>query len=192
MTKRLMHEFYGKPKYAPSDVKSRDGVDTASNLFKMWSNKDPVGAHVVPYEFPEQLHQIGTAKTIIYASDKWEQDGDTYNYIHEFESHPPVYSTSEIAPNSRNNPSMRTSELINADINGDVPLPMLALVKRFEYTDNNTGKSHDLTFSGKEMPLLCMTNDAKGIIIFMVRDGKDIPIVVRGGEMYVNAHGIIK
>lgn len=192
MSKRLMHSYYGDPKYNVADVSERDGVNMATSLFKMWSNKDPVGAHVVPYEFPDNLVQIGTAETILYASDKWEVDGDSYNYIHEFESHPPVYSSPKPGNRHRNNPSVATSELINADINGDVPLPMLALVRRFSYRDLDTGKTVALDYKEKDMPLLCMTNDAKGIIIFTVIDGEDVPIVVRGGEMYVNAHGIIK
>lgn len=186
MRLRVADGILGRPTHAVEEVNSPE----AAKLYYMWHAKKPDGAHVVPFEFPRVVMPIGRAVSIVYHSDKWEKDGEGYNYKHDFESRPTVYAPTAGKLHVRENPSVPTGEVLKADIDGQVAMPMLALVYQFVYEDDNNKKN--ILLFDEAQPLMCMTEDARGLVMFLESDGKNVPLFVRGGEMYVNSHGIIK
>lgn len=185
---RVTEQILGPPDYDAVDAVA--AAPKASKLYEMWHKKKPDGAHALSYTFPESVGCIGIARSILYHSDKWEEDGNGYDYEHDFESGPKVYAPSDSPYFVRGNPVTDTSKIIRADINGDVPMPMLAVVREFVYEDLH-GAKKEMVFT-THMPLLCMTHDAKGLVIFTSMHGTETPLFVRGGEMRVTGHGIIK
>lgn len=186
MRLRVAETVLGAPTHAVEEVDS----PKAAELYKMWHDKAPTGAHVVPFEFPERVMPIGKAVSIVYHSDKWETDGEGYNYKHDFDSRPTVYAPASSRLPVRMNPTVPTGEIIKGDINGTVAMPMLALVYQFVYEDDNNKKN--ILLFDEAQPLMCMTEDAKGLVMFLFDGKHNIPLFVRGGEMYINSHGIIK
>lgn len=183
---RLTEQVLGPPEYDVADV----GAPKAAKLYEMWHQKEPDGAHVLAYDFPEAVCSIGEAVSIVYHSDKWEADGKGYDYEHDFGSAPKIYAPSDCPLFVRSNPVTDTSKIIRADIDGDVPLTLLAVVKELVFKDAR-GEDKRIVFSSHS-PLMCMTQDAKGLVIFTKLGGVDVPLFVRGGEMHVTSHGIIK
>lgn len=187
MSRKLIERVLGPAPYAVDEVEA----PTAAKLYEMWHQKEPDGAHVVQFEFPRTLVPIGPAERIIYRSDKWEDDGKEYTYEHDFDSQPMVYTAATGAPLSELacGREVATSTIIRGDVNGRFELPMLALVEAFTFRPEGQ-KPLRLYFS-RETPLMCMTEDAKGLIVFAHIDGVACPLFVRGGRMHVTSHGIV-
>lgn len=183
---RVIDTVLGPPTHSVEAV----NAPKSAELYKMWHAKQADGAHVVPYEFPDNVMPIGKAHKILYLSDKYERIGDGHRYRHKFDSEPTVYAPANSPFFVRSNPTVPTEAVLKADINGKVELPMLALVDEFTFKDSD-GQIQKIEFDDN-VPLMCMTKDARGLVIFADFEGEPTPLFVRGGEMYVNSHGIIK
>ncbi len=157
-------------------------LDVACRAFRMWHQKEPNG--VVPYDYPLEDYDVfcaGVADTILYASDKWERDGNVHDYIHEFDSHPTVWTTD--GHGEEGNPA----DLMDVDEvsrNAEASLPILAAVKSL-LVRREDGSKRDIRF--RSPPMLLSTLDKKGLVILTEDVG---PIYVRGGRMIVTARGI--
>ncbi len=132
------------------------------------------------YEFPKQVFCVGKAVHIMYHSDKWEDEGKGFDYSHYFDSMPSVYKA---------NPAMGSPKsvrnLLKADPDGELPLPILAGV--LEITINDGVRDQKTKFESHK-PLMCCSDDRKTLIIF----AKSGPIFIRGGSMVVTERGIVK
>lgn len=186
MGRPLLHKVLGAPKYDLSEV----GAEKYAHLYEMWHAKEPDGAHLVEYTFPTNLVCIGTAEAIVYHSDKKERDGDGFDYEHMFDTTPEVYAPAGnpfFAPMGRPVP---TQKILRSDPNDKVVLAAFGVVNELEINvgDNEALRMH---FRNHE-PLLCMTTDKTGLIIFATMQGQQVPLFIRGGKMHVTSHGIEK
>lgn len=186
MSRPLLHKVLGAPEYSLHDV----GAEKYAHLYEMWHAKKPDGAHVMEYEFPTHLVCIGTAEAIVYHTDKKEKDGHGFDYEHLFDTTPEVYApagTPFFQPLGRPLP---TAKILRSDPNGRVDVPAFGVVTEFEI---NVGEDEALRMHfTRHQPVLCMTTDKTGLIIFAEIQGQPTPLFVRGGKMHVTSHGIEK
>lgn len=182
----VIEQALGPPTHSVSDVRA----PKAAKLYKMWHQKEPDSAYVQQFAFPEYLCAVGRAHTIAYLSDKWMPNGVGREYEHYFSTHPTVYAPPDCGLFEPTDDMVETTKILRADIEGDVQLPLFALVLEFIVILPNHRKKNFIFKT--QQPVLCSTHDAKGLVMFANKDGRMIPIFVRGGKMYVNSHGIIK
>lgn len=182
----VIEQALGPPTHTVAEV----GAPKAAKLYKMWHQKEPDSAYVQTFAFPEYICAVGRAHTIAYLSDKWMPNGNGREYEHYFDTHPTVYAPMDCSLFQPTADVVETASILRADIDGDVQLPLLALVLEFIVIQPDHRKKN-FVFKTHQ-PVLCSTHDAKGLVIFAQDRGRMIPLFVRGGKMYVNSHGIIK
>ncbi len=158
-----------------------DKLSKAEQVWTMWHQKDePRQLVEAEWDFPDFVFHAGQADTIVYSSDKWEDDGDFHDYVHDFDSRPSVYAYAGDG-NERS-----VARLLGVrDLSGDMPLTVLAIVKEFIYTPLGHPRQC-VRFA--DPPLLCTTNDKKTLVILSEERGA---IFVRGGTMHVTERGIV-
>lgn len=67
-------------------------VGTAAKLFKTWHAKEAQTIEELEYPLEDiPVFRAGYLDCITYFSDKWEDDGDCYDYVHECDSKPSVF-----------------------------------------------------------------------------------------------------
>lgn len=67
-------------------------VGAAAKLFKLWHQKLPTDVEDIDYPLEDiSVFRAGYLDCITYFSDKWEDDGDCYDYVHECDSRPSVF-----------------------------------------------------------------------------------------------------
>jgi hypothetical protein len=177
-----------RPRVNPAP--SSRAVTNARKTWSMWHKKDePRSERTLSVKLLDEKHfvPIGKAEEILYASDKWEKDGDVHDYVHDFESHPKVFIPSSKARDGEaiGAPKSTLSLLGVKARPNPLPAPQLATVQALSYRDAN-GDLVDVAV-GRGAKLLS-TPDKKGLII-VTSSG---PILVRGGQMRVTARGIVK
>lgn len=149
--------------------------------YRMWHQKDPDRIVTRSYTFPKTVCVMGVATDICYASDKWEADGDFFDYTHCFDSRPFLYHVDGVGR------SKDVCRLLGVrSLNGDIPLTALAHVKSLSIDVDKLG-ARELDF-GSEKPLMACTPDKKTLVIFAVAG----PFFVTGKEMRVTERGIVK
>lgn len=166
---------------------SRGTLPKAEASWRMWHQKEPRELFETSYDFPEHVFCVGTAETVIYASDKWEKDGKFFDYVHEFDSRPEVF----MADGQRRNPGAAPTSvkrlLGTRDLEGELALPILAKVKTLIISPPDDAPDHYINF--RDEPVMCCTADHKTVVIFSESKG---PIFIRGGKMVVTERGIVR
>ena len=161
-------------------------LDDAVENHEMWHQKEVEGAYRKDVSFPKDMVCVGFATEIIYVSDKWEPHADFYDYIHDFDSEPPVFADARKYDGKERG---KTADLIGVNSVSDkakLALPILARVAQFTIKGHD-GKRHAMRFDFP--PLMLCSPDKEGLIILSDEMG---PIVVRGGQMEITERGIVK
>lgn len=138
---------------------TRDILDEAEEQYRMWHQKHPDGITKKTVQFPEEVYAIGTAREILYASDKWEKNGEFFDYHHCFDTRPQVFT---LGGDGR---ARDVGSLLGVrDVNhGYIAMPELAEVKEFTFNDGE--RDHTLRF-GKPRPLMSCSKDRRTLVIF--------------------------
>lgn len=157
-------------------VASRTARQLVKN-YEMWHEKGVRQVQEKKFTFPKELFRAGRAVEIVYSSDKWEKDGDNFDYSHSYGSGVSVYRAKPKVGAARD-----TCKLLHVDdLNGTIPMVQLAYVK--ELVVENDGERWPLVFA--RPPMLVTLLDLRTLVI-LHRD----PIFIRGGKMVVRAPGI--
>lgn len=159
-----------------------DELDEACRAFRLWHQKEP--SEVFDTDYPLEEYDVflaGTADEILYVSDKWEDDGRMYDYIHDFDSAPSVFTTEGYGDEEDPAELLRVPKVAK---DAEASLPILAAVKRITIVRDD-GSKHQIRF--REPPMLCCSLDKKCLVILTEDVG---PIYIRGGRMHVTARGI--
>lgn len=162
-------------------------LSKAEASWRMWHQKEPRELHEVSYQFPSHVFCVGTAETIVYASDKWEKDGKFFDYVHEFDSRPEVFMVDGQRRNPAAPPSSVKKLLGTRDLEGELALPILGHVKEIIISPPDDAPDHCIRF--RDNPIMCCTADHKTVIVFSETKG---PIFIRGGKMVVTERGIVR
>lgn len=170
----------------PSEREKNQGRAT----WKMWHDKEnPKREYTRKEKLLSEKHfvPIGKAHEILYSSDKWEKDGDAYDYIHEFESHPLVFiPASRVREDEAiGAPRKTTSVLGLRSPKKSLVVVELAKVKTLTYYDAD---GELVEIQGLKSAVLASSPDKKTLLIL----AKKGPILVRGGQMKVTSRGIVK
>lgn len=162
-------------------------VDLAEQLYRMWHDKEPNKALEEPVDFPKEVFEVGLATHILYESDKWEQDGKFYRYIHKFTSLPTLYAENgslfpeDVEPvGTARTPRMMGVPSVDG---GTYGFPMLARVLALRWTDGHV--SRKISFKSYKPVMSCSVNQ-KTLVIFA-----DEILLIHGGTMVVSAPGIL-
>lgn len=71
--------------------------DRAHELYEKWSDFEPDKEKKIKVSERGKLKRFGKVKSIVYRSDKWNQNGKKIDYIHTFNrNHYPILSTNNI------------------------------------------------------------------------------------------------
>lgn len=69
-------------------------VGNAIKLFRTWHAKEAQTVEELEYPLEDiEVFRAGYLDCITYFSDKWEDDGDCYDYVHECDSKPSVFTS---------------------------------------------------------------------------------------------------
>lgn len=170
-------------------------LSKAEDHFRLWHQKEPRQIFEVDYDFPDYVHCVGRAEDILYASDKWEEDGNFFDYIHDFDSLPFVYACEGSFDLPVKGQPKSVKKLLQApSLDGEFSLPILAQVRELVICPvaakgPRTNPMNRRMLAFDQLPLLCCSPDLKTLIIFSEERG---PIFIRGGEMVVTERGIVK
>ncbi len=158
-----------------------DKVKKAEKVYKEWHQRDPRRVTRRKKSIPEVFYCVGTAKEILYKSNKWESKLRVmHDYIHTFDSSPNVYLESAMADSDS---EVVAERLLGPDLD---TIPLTQLGTTLELTiELESGEEHTLSLTGN--PVLCATPDCKSVVIL---DRRGL-IVVRGGKMVVESRGIV-
>ncbi len=149
----------------------------ALGTYRMWHQKHPTKVFSMTFDFPELVGELGKALRIVYWSDKWEDKGG-YFYEHDFDSRPPVFSSTDEG-------GVGTHRLLRTQsVHDEMQLPVLAEVHELSVDTKAGGVK---TFAFKKPPVMCCTADKKTLVVLYKRD----PILIRGGRMHVTERGIV-
>lgn len=160
--------------------------DAAVENHEMWHQKHVETAYTKDVSFPPKMVCIGHAQEIVYLSDKWERHADFYSYVHHFDSHPEVYADPRRFDGVRPKSTAKLLGVKSVGAKDRLATPILARVAEFTYVDNE-GTSHVVRFDFP--PLMLCSPDKEGLLIVSEQIG---PVVVRGGQMEITEHGIVK
>lgn len=158
--------------------------------WRMWHSKDePRKEYTRTEKLLSESHfiPIGKAHEILYASDKWEKNGDNFDYIHEFESHPKVFIPASKASEDEATGAPRTTASVLGlrSPKKSLVVAALATAKAFTYYDVD---GELVEIQGLKGALVGSSPDKKTLLIL----AKKGPILVRGGQMRITARGIVK
>ena len=163
-----------------------DKLHAAQSNYRTWHQKEPDKVYEAAVAFPTRMVQVGEAETIEYHSDKWEEDGNIYPYVHDFDSKPAVYMDPDLVEGGSH--FVSTQKLLGGgSLRAEHAVAILATVANFSFDPVGGGKRQRFDFA--EQPLLVCTNDMKCVIILSQQLG---PIVIRGGSMVVTERGIVR
>lgn len=176
-------------KLRPNEAQQRISslqLKRALENFKAWHDKDASKVHEQDYDFPSFVYSCARVVEMIYESDKWEDDGDMYPYIHDFESRPWLYAPEdfEVLDPSNTHRSVRAL-LCVSNLDGPVPLTLLAVVN--EITVEFSGGERQRYYF-KNPPILAGTTDNQTLVMFH----DDGPLFINGGKMRITPRGIVK
>lgn len=152
-------------------MKRNDGA-SGKELYEMWHKRASDKESRQKNTIPKMVPTLGTAKYIIYHSDKW---GDSEDYIHDFDSGPKIYHKS--------GKGFKVSQ--EKLLGGDTTLVKLGEVIELGYLPE--GEDEEVMFPIGGRPVLCSTTDKKGLVIMT-----SSPIIIRGSAMEVQSVGIVK
>lgn len=83
-----MHEILGELGH----TRHARTVSSAAKLFELWHSKEPDAVEELDYPLEDiPVFRAGYLDCITYFSDKWEADGDCYDYVHDCDSKPSVF-----------------------------------------------------------------------------------------------------
>jgi len=140
-------------------MSSKNPTAAAEKQYRMWHQKHPHEVNEKTIQFPVEVYCLGTACDILYASDKWEDDGNFYDYSHHFDTHPLVY-----CEKADGKPKSVAKLLGVRDVeHGCLAMPELAEVKEFTFHD---GKKEQRLGFGATHPLMSCSKDLKTLVIF--------------------------
>ncbi len=168
-------------------------VDKAMRIYKLWTEKEPDNSSLWEDQVQEltvdwdklELQLVGTAKDILYTSDKWEKPGVLERYHHAFDSNPGVYVKAGRDGDAGAVPSVAKLCGVRS-LKAPLALTLIAVVN--ELVIKRPGAPH-LTFRFPHEPApLCSTLDKQGLVILSRDRG---PIFIRGGRMRVTKDGIV-
>lgn len=143
----------------------------------MWNKRPADDLFRIKVDLPTYVYQMGKAKLIAYRSSKWKKSYKvTDDFEHDHESAPFVYS--EIGEGRE--------RLVSRFTKGDV-LSDMGFCIEFIYEDLD-GDECELIIKKSRLPRLMCTTDEKTYVIL---DGRS-PIFVNGGQMTIEARGIVK
>jgi hypothetical protein len=162
----------------------------AEELFREWHDKEPRKflRRNEPLLDSERFCCIGRGVNVLYESDKWERDGESFPYIHDFESRPGVWvAEKHCLPSERIGKPVKTSTLLGLRGSKDaLHVAQLAIAKEL-VVENKDGEKFELELGKKGSPMYS-TLDKKALLISTTKG----PIIVRGGKMIVTSRGIVK
>lgn len=197
MTKRIGSNLVRGGKLREADVKRMFGekaAQKAAEMYRMWHQKHPDGFGAAEYDEPSRFQQLGHVVHGSYYSDKWEEDGRGYLYVHDFTSKPALYGDEVMAEcvikgdRKRGKAVFKPSaDVLRCDLQEPVVLAFMCMFKTLTVMDGTTKVDVDLT--AENAPAFCLP-DKKGILVFV---GTDEPacLVIRGGKMVVTDRGIV-
>lgn len=164
-------------------------LQRAASTYRMWHQKHPDRVDATDYHFPDRICPVGFADAIVYESDKWEADGDFYDYHHEFDSDPEVFMEGDVAPFAPSRTVSTARLLRTPDVRdtSTTSMPLLATVKTLVIKPFDGGPKHNLNF--RNPPPLCCTTDKKTLVILSETMG---PIIISGGRMVITDRGIVR
>jgi hypothetical protein len=188
IAKAVREMMRSNPRSNPS-ASSSHAAEHARKTWRMWHEKDSKHEYKRSEKTLSEEHfvPIGTAKEILYSSDKWERDGDFHDYVHDFESSPKVYiPASKVRDGEAVGAPKKTAAVLGARSNPkQLVVPELAKVKSLSYIDSEGELVEVRVGRGA---IMCGSPDKKTVIILT----KSGPILVRGGQMSITARGIVK
>ena len=149
----------------------------AAKVYTLWHQKPVREVIKSAFDWPAQVYRVGDARHVLYSSDKWEKDGEEYDYSHDFDSHPDVYMVE--GPGE----GVPTERLLGTKLSGRVVMPHLADVKRL--TLRVGGQDVEVEFS-RQKPLMSCSVDCRALVVFTSQG----PLVIHGGRMVVTSRGI--
>lgn len=162
-------------------------TEEAIRAYELWHQKEV--DEIIETSYPLERTDVfwaGHADVIYYTSDKWEQDGDVYRYVHDFDSRPGVF-TKDGYEDSDDDTIVDPCWLLHVpevSARAKAPLAFLATVEELIFVRPD-GSKHSYRF--RSPPALLGTTDRKGLLILSRDKG---PIYIRGGKMFYDERGI--
>jgi hypothetical protein len=101
----------------------RNAADLASarDIRRTFTDKDPEREQILPWSWPKSMVEVGSCQAVMYASDKWRDDGRLVDYKHVAEGP----QTLLVTPGFLREHDAPRSELavrgIDVDLNGRLP-----------------------------------------------------------------------
>lgn len=145
----------------------------AATMYQTFNAKEPKHIDSLSVHMPEMVAPCGKATYIVYRSKKWKTGNKTDDYIHHFDTTPNVY----------------------VDCGAGRPVKTSSLLKwnDFQMAAALMGTCLELCVDDEMYPLtghpkLLCRGDARTLLILDAGG----PIIIKGGQMRVEAHGIIK
>jgi hypothetical protein len=155
-------------------------VTNAEDLFEDFHEKEPRNYDILKVPMPDTVFFDGVADDIVYRSGKWQPGNKKQDYIHKFDSFPPVFFE------GGEGRARAVSGLIG-DLDKQIPLTLLGTCLEFRYrVGDKKGELVEWFFS--KPPKLLSTPDRKTLVI-LTEEG---PIFVSGAKMRVEARGIVQ
>lgn len=156
-------------------------VRNAEDLFEDFHEKEPRNYDVLKVVMPDTVFFDGVADDIVYRSGKWLPGNKKQDYIHKFDSFPPVFF-------EEGEGRARSVAGLIGSLDQQIPLTLLGTCLEFRYRrDNKKGELVEWFFNKRAPKLLC-TPDRKTLVI-LAEEG---PIFVSGAKMRVEARGIVQ
>ncbi len=153
------------------------GLDRALGVFEGFNKYDAKDIGTLPFSIPAEIYLGGPCVWVTYRSDKWS-DG-THDYIHKIESYPRV-KCGLVA--------RRTSKRVKVPqrIQGDQTLTMIGLrALGFAYMDD----------AGDEIEAKTPDSQwfwsSKGRALLAVQEKRKLVAIIWGGDLDVEARGIV-
>lgn len=152
----------------------------AENLFRLWHQKHPNedDHQRMTTSFAPVVGYVGHAQSIVYLSDKWEDDGDFHPYEHDFDSHPMAFSR------DGEGREKDTAHLLGVpSVNGAWAMPLLAYVQSVTLDDGRG----PFTVKFPDFPVMTCSPDRKTLVILH----RPAHVFIRGGTMTITERGIV-
>lgn len=150
-----------------------------ADVYSMWHQKTVDHVQEMTVRLPRRLTRLGRGDRIVYASDKWERDGDVHTYQHEFTSGPDVFVGDKRG-------EIDTRDFLGIESLTECQLDWIHLGSVEELKVRpDAGKKQVLKF--EHQPFLCATPEKDTLVVMSTR-----LFFVRGGSMTVTERGIVR
>ena len=146
---------------------------SARDMVRVFHDRDPYWEKRIVIEMPKHLRLRGDMLSVGYRSDKWEAQGDAYEYIHEHGSNVHLFEACE-AQEGEPAPRWPTQ------------WACLGELWHVEFTDAQTGKKTEAAISRGTL-LLC---DPSGRQLVCLHPTRGFYGAIWGGDMFVGPDGI--